>query len=208
MIRYLKGDPRLIYRFAWQKDDGTLDAIVDTDFAGCRTTRRSTSGGVLMRGGHCLRHWSSTQTTIALSSGEAELGGISKGLSQAIWLRSIARDLGLNFSLTLRTDATAAIGISRRLGVCKIRHLDTSLLWVQDHVGNGDVQLLKVLGTEHPGDSLTTYLSGPDMRGHLSRMNLAYREGRAESAPELTTALTTSLIKGSLALRKEKRCRG
>ena len=82
VIRYLKGVPRLVYRFPWQdqRDGDVLVLEVDTDFAGCRATRRSTSGGVALRGAHCLRHWSSTQPTVALSSGEAELGGNSKGL--------------------------------------------------------------------------------------------------------------------------------
>ena len=84
-----------------------------------------------MRGSHCIRHWSSTQATLALSSGEAELGGIAKGLSHAIGLRSIAADLGISLSLRVRTDATAAMGMARRLGIGKVRHLDTGLLWIQ-----------------------------------------------------------------------------
>ena len=48
-----------------------------------------------MRGGHCLRHWSSTQTTVALSLSEAELGGIAKGMSHGLGLSSVALDLGV-----------------------------------------------------------------------------------------------------------------
>ena len=65
-----------------------------------------------MRGGHCIRHWSSTQTTIALSSGEAELGGIAKGVSHGLGLQSIATDLGIRLGLVLRTGATAAMAFS------------------------------------------------------------------------------------------------
>ncbi len=35
-------------------------------------TRRSTTGGVVMFGSHCLKTYSSTEDIIALSSGEAE----------------------------------------------------------------------------------------------------------------------------------------
>ena len=144
-------------------------------------------------GGHCLRHWSSTQPTIALSSGEAELGRISKGLSQGIGLLSIAQDLGFDFSLNVKTDATAAIGMSRRLGVGKTSHLDTSLLWVQQHVRDGDVVLENDLGSLNPADALTKYVTGPELRGHLARMNLEHREGRPESAPQLATSVVASL---------------
>ena len=116
-VRYIRGGPRLVYLFQYQSIPELLTLNVDTDFAGCKVTRRSTSGGVAMRGGHCLRHWSSTQSTVALSSGEAELGGIAKGMSHGIGLRSVAQDLGISLKLRLRTDATAAMEMAKRLGL-------------------------------------------------------------------------------------------
>ena len=72
----------------------TLKVYVDTDFGGGQTTKRNTSGGIAMSGAHPIKHWSLTQTTIALSSGEAELSGIRRGASLALGLQSIASDLG------------------------------------------------------------------------------------------------------------------
>ena len=72
--RFLVGMPRLVWQFPFQRCTDVLDVYVDTDFGGCATTRRSTSGGIVMRGKHPTKYWSHTQTTIALSSGEAEFG--------------------------------------------------------------------------------------------------------------------------------------
>ena len=94
-------------------------------------------------------------------------------------MRSIASDLGIQLSLRLLTDATAAMGMSRRLGVGKIRHLDTSLLWVQQKIRSGEVILEKVPGPENPGDALTQYLSGPELNAHLARMGLELEQGEA-----------------------------
>ena len=44
----------------------------DADFAGCIKTRRSTSGGLVMRGSHVIKSWSTNQSVVAPSSGEAE----------------------------------------------------------------------------------------------------------------------------------------
>ena len=162
-----------------------LQLYVDTDFAGCRVARRSTSGGVAMWGRHCIKHWSSTQTTLALSSGEAELNGLCKGAAMGMGLTSVAADLGIRYNLELLTDATAAMGITRRLGIGKFRHLDTSLLWIQQKVRDKEVQMTKVLGKENPGDSFTKYLSGPEISAHLGRMGLEPEQGRAASAPTL-----------------------
>ena len=158
-----------------------------------------------MRGGHCLKHWAITQTTIALSSGEAELGGLSKGISQGLGLKSIATDLGIDSGMKLKTDATAAMGMARRLGVGKARHLDTSILWVQGHVRSGEVLLENIPGQVNPGDALTKYLSGPDLRGHLERMGLSFEEGRAASAPQLTTACVDEAASAKEVMREEKR---
>ena len=45
MLRYLKGRPRLVYHYNFQVMPSTLGLCVDTDFAGCKVTRRSASGG-------------------------------------------------------------------------------------------------------------------------------------------------------------------
>ena len=163
-----------------------LNAFVDTDFAGCMRTRRSTSGGCIMRGRHLIQHDAQTQTTVALSSGEAELSGIWKGASKTIGLRSLCRDLGLNLDLTVLTDATAAIGICRRRGLGKVRHLAVADLWVQDRVESKDFELRKVLGRDNPADMLTKHVDYPTMVRHLDKLGLTAESGRAESAPALT----------------------
>jgi hypothetical protein len=187
LVRFLVGAPRLVYKYDWLTESPTdeLTVFVDTDFAGCRVTRRSTNGGTMMRGTHCIKHWSSTQPTIALSSGEAELGGLCRGAANAIGLRSVARDLGIGLSLRIRSDATAALGIARRLGIGKIRHLDTSLLWIQQKIKDGDLVVDKVLGTENPADCLTKHVDRATMLKHLVAMGLEYETGRAELAPQL-----------------------
>ena len=47
IAQYLADSPRLVYQFAWQ-DAADLEVYTDTDFAGCRVSRRSTSGGCAM----------------------------------------------------------------------------------------------------------------------------------------------------------------
>ena len=133
-----------------------------------------------------LLHWSKTQSTVALSSGEAELGGICRGASRALGLQSVARDLGLPFSLDVLTDATAAIGICRRRGLGKIRHLAVADLWVQDRVRAGDFSLRKVLGSQNPADMFTKYTDRATLMRHLAELDLVFEEGRADSAPSLT----------------------
>ena len=70
--KYLVGKERFINEFNYQKRNQFIDVWTDTDYAGCRETRKATSGGLIMLGKHVIRTWSATQRVIALSSGEAE----------------------------------------------------------------------------------------------------------------------------------------
>ena len=134
--------------------------------------------------GKCLvKHWSKTQSTISLSSGEAELHGIAQGAAQAIGMQSFMRDLGWKVGIKLHSDATAAIGIARRKGLGKIRHLDTTDLWIQDQVRSRKILLEKVLGSDNIADVLTKYVNKATLDRALPRMGLKKLSGRPASAP-------------------------
>ena len=142
-----------------------------------------------------VKHWSKTQSTIVLSSGEAELSGIGSGMAQALGIQSLCSDMGWKLKPRLHSDATAAIGIAKRRGLGKVRHLHCTDLWVQEKVRNGNIELLKILGTENPADAFTKYLDRQCMEAALKRMNLEFMEGRAKSAPAtmgLTKTPTTA----------------
>ena len=83
MARFLVGKPRLVWHYHWQ-DVSHYDVYSDTDWAGCPRTRKSTSGGCVMVGTHLIKSWSSTQPGIALSSGEAEVVGVTRACAVAL----------------------------------------------------------------------------------------------------------------------------
>ena len=139
-----------------------IQTYVDSDWAGCRRTRKSTSGGVIYFGGAAVRGWSSNQAVIALSSGEEDYAAL-KGASASLGFQSMLRDLGIRAPLTLFTDSGAARGIIHRVGLGKLRHLETGYLWLQAAVKAKRLQVRKVLGTENPAYLFTEHLSAADM---------------------------------------------
>ena len=88
-----------------------LEAFADSDWAGERKTAKSTSGGAIMWGTHLLKSWSSTQNTIALSSGEAELIALVKCSSELLGLRSLLKDWGEDLAGCIYADSTAALAM-------------------------------------------------------------------------------------------------
>jgi hypothetical protein len=184
VARYLADEQRLVYTFAWQHH-GSLRVFVDTDFAGCLRTRKSTSGGCAMLGCHLVKHWSTTQKVVTLSSGEAELAGIVKGSAEALGLQSLAKDLGFEVQVRVYADSSAAIGICKRSGIGRVRHLAVGQLWVQEKVRSGEITLCKVLGTENPADLLTKHVPRDTADHLLWRIFVSREDGRAESAPQI-----------------------
>ena len=194
LCRYLLGSPRLVYQYPWQTPGQQLRVYSDTDYAGCIWTRRSTSGGCASVGRHLIKHWSVTQKTVTLSSGEAELGGVVKGATEAIGLRSLAHDLGLELRIELYADSAAAIGICRRTGVGRVRHLAVGQLWVQERLRTGEFTLFKVLGAKNAADLMTKHLTGPSIETHISALGLQPETGRASSAPTVTAEVQKWLL--------------
>ena len=73
LARYIKAARRceIRYKEVEENELKTIDMFVVSDWAGDGTSRRSTSGGLISWGGGCLNSWSTRQSCIATSSGEA-----------------------------------------------------------------------------------------------------------------------------------------
>jgi len=139
-----------------------------------------------MAGEHLLKSWSSTQSSVALSSGEAEFYGVVKAAGYGLAYQALLKDFGQDKSLTVFTDSTAALGIAARQGLGKLRHLDTNTLWVQQAVRCKRLILRKVAGEENPADVFTKHIVGAGKLGQLMQLfDLKFSSGRAATAPQL-----------------------
>jgi hypothetical protein len=157
LVRYLLEYPCMEWRFKIRRkfNATVVNVYSDSDWAGCRNTRKSTSGGLLAIGGNCVKAWSSTQATVATSSGEAELIALVKAASEALGFSSVARDLGVEFRLKIFVDSSAAQSIASRSGLGRLKHVDVKHLWVQEAVKNGSFQVVRIAGVRNPADVLT-----------------------------------------------------
>ena len=77
-----------------------------------------------MIGNHTIKTWAKTQSSVALSSAESEFYATLKAAQESIGIISMCKDLGHR----LFADASAVLGVAQRLGVGRIRHLETGAL--------------------------------------------------------------------------------
>ena len=107
--------PRLVWEFADQSEQAELVVRTDADWAGCRRSRKSKSGGMVSIGNHCIKVLSKTQAVVAKSSAESELYGVVKGPCEALGVCTLRKDIGWDLDMRLELDATAAKGILDRI---------------------------------------------------------------------------------------------
>ena len=115
---------------------------------------------------HVIRVWSTTQSVIATSSGEAEYYALVKMGAQLLGTKSMLEYLGIVIKLKKLTDASAAQGIAASRGLGQVRHIEVSILWLQDQVNKNIIQIEKVEGTENLADSMTKHTRKTDHEVH------------------------------------------
>jgi hypothetical protein len=94
ILRYIKGTLTHGLRYLNQS---SLNLIVfcDADWAGCPTTRRSTTGFCVYLGSHCISWASKKQPTVSRSSAEAEYRALATTTAELTWLQYLLHDLGI-----------------------------------------------------------------------------------------------------------------
>nr|GEZ76902.1 hypothetical protein [Tanacetum cinerariifolium] len=76
-----------------------LTAYADADHAGCQDTRRSTSGNAQFLREKLVRWSSKKQTSMTISTTEAEYISMSGCCAQILWMRSQLTDYGFAFHM-------------------------------------------------------------------------------------------------------------
>ena len=140
--------------------------FTDSDWAGCKETRKSSSASVMMLGAHTLKAYTRKQKVIAKSSAEGELYAASLGVSEAKGVQSMMCDLGFAVKPVLSIDAKATEHILHRQGTGKLKHIDMAYLWVQDEIRSQRLRVRRVRRSEENVKSDCEALSHVGVREH------------------------------------------
>lgn len=94
ILRYLKGTLSMSLHLT-SDTTLTLSAFSDSDWAGCPTTRRSTTGYCIFLGSNIISWCAKKQHTISRSSTEAEYRAMANTAAELTWLTYILKDLNI-----------------------------------------------------------------------------------------------------------------
>ena len=106
-----------------------VTTFTDSDRAGCKETRKSSSAGVILLGKNTVKAYTRKQKIIAKSSAEAELHAAALGTSESKGIVSLLKDKGYELKPVLAIDAITSEHILHRQGIGKLNHIDMAYLW-------------------------------------------------------------------------------
>ena len=155
-------------------------------------------------GRHLLDASSSTQSTVRLSSGEAEYAAMVKGVGDGLFVRNILEFYEEDSEVSLESDSTAALSAARRLGPGKrLRHVATEMLFLQQLVRQGVVKISKADGkAAFAPDMSTKHLSWQAMAAILSKVDVRLMTALGAAVVLPTKAEAGGLVaSGAEALR-------
>jgi hypothetical protein len=159
VVRYLLGtiDHSIVYRTS--DEPYKIEAFVDADWAGCKLTRRSQSGGVVLAAGGPIHWFSAKQPLVTLSSAEAELTALTNIVKDVLWLRRVVTDIvGIppNGPTDIYCDNSAAIQIAYESSTKrKTKHTQIYYHFVKDELDAKSIAVHHVVTTYNKADILT-----------------------------------------------------
>ena len=182
LLRYFKGT--LKYYFVlrvsilvFSDNVIEIDVYVDSDWAGCTKTRKSTTGFIVYLFGSPIHFGSRTQDVPATSSGEAELYAMGTGSNEALHLRSFLLESKITKSVKIKihTDSSAGKSIACRMGLQKrTRHVQLRFLFIQHLVSNNMISIHKIPGDDNQSDVFTKYVKADVLQRHLEKIGIEY----------------------------------
>eukprot|EP00253_Pinus_taeda_P033721 PITA_33721 len=138
--------------------DITLHAYTDADWAGSVDDRKSTSGGAFFMGSILVSWFSKKQSSIALSTTEAEYLAVASCCTQLLWMMQTLQDFQITLTtpISILCDNTSAISISKNPVMhSKTKHIPIKYHFLREQVIEQKVKLEYVPSKEQVADILT-----------------------------------------------------
>ena len=159
LLRYLQGTKHLGIKFGGDKSqDLKLVGYSDADWANDKDTRRSTTGYAFLLNGAVISWCSKLQTTVALSSTEAEYMALCAAAQEAVHLRRLLSDLGFEQKgpTIIYEDNQSCIALAKNpVHHARTKHIDIRFHYTREKIEDGEIDVVYVPTSEQLADVLT-----------------------------------------------------
>lgn len=144
-----------------------LEAFSDASWGDDKSSRKSTSSGVLFLNGMLVCSLCRTQATVALSSCESELYAANSTMSESLYLYQLLKWLvsdpcEVNSDIVrqkLYVDSSSAQSFIQRAGLGRMKHISVRMMYLQQLLRKHCFQLCRIPTKFNPSDLNTKRLS-------------------------------------------------
>ena len=164
VMRYLRGTVNYQLTYG-PSDKAAISPVVigysDSDWGSDADDRRSVTGYVFLLGGGAVSWQARKQTTVALSSVEAEYMAATQSTKEAMWWRSTLSEMGveLNGPTVIHSDSQGSIALTKNPEHhARSKHIDIRHHFVREQVAAGTITVDYVPTEEMVADALTKAL--------------------------------------------------
>jgi len=174
LLRYVNGTLGLGLFFA-PAPDLPLVVYTNADHAGCKVSRRSTSGICVLLGQNLIVWSSQKKTVVAQSVGEAEYRAIAPQVTEILWLQSLLSKLGYSCGSTpiVWSDNMAAKSIAENpVFHSRTKHIEIDVHFVRENVESGAVKIRYLPSLHQLADIFTKGLPSSRFRFLCGMFNL------------------------------------
>ncbi|KAK3280646.1 hypothetical protein CYMTET_11519 [Cymbomonas tetramitiformis] len=184
VVRYLKGtvDHELVLRTTSSLPRGLglasgalpLCIYTDADYAGCKTTRRSTYGIAVYLCGSLLIFSSIMQMCVSLSTTEAEIIAMSEGAREIKYIINVLTDLvDIYTPVQMYCDNQGAIHLaSDYVNNNRSKHIEVRNMYIRELVKSKMVEAMYVASEDNTADIFTKPLPLPAFLIHRERLGI------------------------------------
>nr|GEV43259.1 retrovirus-related Pol polyprotein from transposon TNT 1-94 [Tanacetum cinerariifolium] len=145
----------------------------DADYARCKDTFKSTSGGAQFLGEKLVSWSSKKQDCTALSIAEAEYVSLSACYAQVLWTRTQLTDYGFHFNKIPICDSKSAIAIScNPVQHSRTKRITVRYHFIKEHVEKGTIELYFVKTDYQLADIFTKALSADRFNYLVRRLGM------------------------------------
>ncbi|CAL2277744.1 unnamed protein product [Prunus armeniaca] len=185
VLRYIQGT--FDYDIAYEKGKkARLIGYCDSNWSGSEDDLRSTSGCAFNLGSGVFSWASVKQSSVALSTAEAEYVSAAEATAQAIWLRFVLSYFGEEQvgATTILRDNTSAISITKNpVHHHTTRHINIRFHFIRDALQNGEIDFLYCKIEEQTANIFTKALARDQfeyLRRKLGVISAKHLEGSVE----------------------------
>ena len=153
VLTYLDDTKKFGITYGGSPKTANLVGYSDSGYAGDKDNRKSTAGYVYLLNGGAVSWKSKLQSTVALSSMEAEYMGLGQATKEALWIKELMEGLGMKEYVsisvlssnkkdlaTIFSDSMGAIDLAKTTKHHdRTKHIDVRHHFLREHVEQGHV---------------------------------------------------------------------